>query len=290
MKRPDGAPTTCRSTGVTTSARTWWAGRLIQPDAEVIRTTLAPCIYIDEYGTTDGRWTCYAKDHGHNGYEIPYAGEAQTLRKVRDAVGPGVALYTEYPPAEVSRRYLDGSFTYQAVWSVDEAPLAPHFIDLPRFAFPDFKQFHLLAYVRPWAGNWWYYKFPFFNGESYDIGEPGLPHMEQAALEFQRRAVQVLCAHREAFSSDDVEPLVPTLLPGVFANRFASHNETIWTVYNANGRTVRGQLLEVAHSDGSKYRDAWNDADLTPSIDGAAATLSLELGPKSVGCIVQTGP
>jgi len=58
------------------------------------------------------------------------------LKRIREAVGPEVALYTEYPPAEVSRQYLDGSITYQALWSADQEPLAPHFIDLPRFAFP----------------------------------------------------------------------------------------------------------------------------------------------------------
>ncbi len=256
-----------------------------------IHRDLAPTgIYVDEYGATDGRWTCYAKDHGHNGYEIPYAGEVETLRKVREAVGPDVALYCEYPPAEVSRRYLDGSFIYQAVWSVDQEPLAPHFIDLPRFAFPDFKQFHLLSYVRPWAGNWWTYKFPLFNGESYDISEPGLPHMERAALQFQKHAVQVLCAHRAAFSSDHVEPLVATEQAGVFCNRFAASDETVWTLYNANGRTVRGVLLKVAHRRGAKYRDAWGERDLWPQVDGDTAALELELGPKAVGCVVQEHP
>jgi len=102
--------------------------------------------------------------------------------------------------------------------------------------------------------------------------------------------VQVLCAHREAFSSDDVEPLVPTLVPGVFANRFTSQSETVWTLYNANGRTVRGALLEVPHVERAKYEDAWNGSELVPALTGAVAVLSLELGPQEIGCIVQTRP
>jgi hypothetical protein len=205
-------------------------------------------------------------------------------------VGPDVALYTEYPPAEVSRQYLDGSFTYQALWSADQEPLAPHFIDLPRFAFPKFKQFHIIYYVTPRAGNWWLLKFPFFNGESYDIGQPGLPYFDEASLAFQRRAVQVLCAHREAFSSAQVEPLVPTEVAGVFANAFTAPKETVWTLYNANGRSVHGALLRVRPVPGASYANAWEDTPLRPEIKEGFARLALDLGPKAVGCVVQKRP
>ena len=41
------------------------------------------------------------------------------------------------PPTAISGsssyQYIDGSITYQALWSADQEALAPHFIDLPRF-------------------------------------------------------------------------------------------------------------------------------------------------------------
>jgi len=256
-----------------------------------VHNDLAPKImYIDEYGATDGRWLCRAKDHGHNGYEIPYAGEVATIRRIRDAVGPEVALYTEYPPAEVSRQYLDGSITYQALWSADQEPRAPHFIDLPRFAFPAFKQLHIIYYVPNRAGNWWLLKFPFFNGEVYRNGEPNLVGMDEASLSFLRQAVRLQCAHREAFASRAVEPLVPTEVTGVFANRFAAAREIVWTLYNANGRSERRPVLRVPHVAGATYEDAWNSLALTPAIDGDTARVSLELGPKAIGCLVQRRP
>ena len=182
-----------------------------------------------------------------------------------------MALYTEYPSAEVSRQILDGSFTYQALWSADQEPLAPHFIDLPRFVFPQFKQFHIIYYVAPRDGNWWLLKFPFFNGESYDLGQPNLPGYDAAALAFQRRAIEVLCGHRDAFASHDVRPLVRTEAAGVFANEFRAERETVWTLYNANGRTVRGTLLRAGHVAGATYEDAWNGVSLQPEIAGDAA-------------------
>ena len=251
----------------------------------------AQVLYIDEAGATDGRWACWAPDHGHNSYEIPYAGEVALLRRIREAVGPDVALYTEYPPAEVSRRYLDGSITYQALWSADEEPLAPHFIDLPRFAFPGFKQFHILSYAVSRAGNWWLMKFPFFNGEVYRIGIPGLPDiMDEPAAAFLRRAVQIQCAHRGAFASHDACPLVATEAAGVFANRFAAHGEIVWTLYNANGRGMRKPVLRVRHVAGASYEDAWNGTRLAPPIQDGQAVVALELDPKGVGCLVQRLP
>jgi len=264
-----------------------WRKYLAEVYARVHRETGVKGMYVDEYGATDGRWLCCAKDHGHNGYEVPYGGEVEMLKGIRQAVGPEVALYSEYPPAEVSRRYLDGSFTYQALWSVEQEPLAPHFIDLPRFAFPEFKQFHIIYYVAPRAGNWWLLKFPFFNGESYDIGEPNLSGYDAAAMAFQRCAVEALCAHREAFSSHNVEPLVRTELPGVFANAFTATRETVWTLYNANGHSIHAPCLRVKHVPGATYENAWEGKPLQPQIKDGFALIAVDLGPKAIGCVLQ---
>jgi len=264
-----------------------WQDYLAGAFARVKRDLGPQILYIDEYGATDGRWICHAKDHGHNGYEIPYAGEVATLAKIREAVGPEVALYTEYSPAEASRVYIDGSISYQALWSADSEALAPHFIDLPRFAFPHFKQFHIIHYARLYAGNWWLHKFPFFNGEVFRVGRPNLLGMDGPSLEFLRRAIAVQCAHRDAFASENVQPLVATEVSGVFANLFAAPAENVWTLYNANGRSVRTPVLRVKHAAGATYTDAWSGDALEPEIRDGEAWLAVDLGPKGVGCVVQ---
>ncbi|MHB8997486.1 MAG: DUF6259 domain-containing protein [Armatimonadota bacterium] len=267
-----------------------WRKYLGETYARVQRELHPKIMYIDEIGSTDGRWTCWAKDHGHNGHEIPYAGEVALLKEIRQAVGPDVVLYTEYPPAEVSRQYIDGSITYQALWSADQEPLAPHFIDLPRFAFPEFKQLHIIHYVGTRAGNWWLLKFPFFNGEVYRNGEPNLPGMDAPSIAFLKRAVEVQVAHREAFASHNVQPLVTTEVAGVFANRFSAPRENVWTLYNANGRSVRTPVLRVKHATGATYEDAWSGRKLTPKVEGGYAALAVELGPKGIGCVTQKLP
>lgn len=292
MKRPDGSPQYVKEYDSYNECpyKEGWRSYLAETYARVKRDLGAKILYIDEIGATDGRWSCSAADHGHNSYEIPYAGEVKLLQAIRQAVGPETVLYTEYPPAEVSRQYTDGSITYQALWSAPQEPLAPHFIDLPRFAFPDFKQMHIIYYVTTRAGNWWLLKYPFFNGELYRIGEPNLPGMDAASMAFQKQAVLVQCAHREAFASHSPEPLVDALVTGVFANRFPAAQETVWTLYNANGRSVRTPVLRVKHIAGATYEDAWNGRKLTPKLEAGQALLAVELGPKAVGCVVQRRP
>ncbi|MBI5684930.1 MAG: hypothetical protein HZC54_07605 [Verrucomicrobia bacterium] len=292
MKRPDGSPQHVPVYDAFNECpyQKGWQNYLSAAYRRVQDELRPKIMYVDEFGSTDGRWICFAKDHGHNGYEIPYAGEVAMLRRIREAVGRDVALYTEYPPAEVSRQILDGSITYQALWSADEESLVPHFIDLPRFAFPDFKQFHIIHYVTTRAGNWWLFKFPFFNGEVYRVGVPGLPYMDAPSLAFLKRAIEVQCAHREAFASRDVVPFVPTEVSGVFANLFRAPKENVWTLYNANGRSVSKPVLRVKHVRGAKYEDAWNGKPLMPEMRDGFALLAPELEPKGIGCVVQRLP
>ena len=70
---------------------------------------------------------------------------------------------------------------------------------------------------------------------------------------------RVMRDNRECFAGDDVEPLVPTLLSGLYANRFSSSagsaSKTCWTIYNTNYRTVAAEVIAVKHVDGAQYRD-----------------------------------
>ena len=64
----------------------------------------------------------------------------------------------------------------------------------------------------------------------------------------------------------------------------------MWTLYNANGRSVRTPVLWVKHVAGAVYEDAWSGHPLTPEIDGDRAALAVELGPKGIGCVTQKLP
>ena len=100
----------------------------------------------------------------------------------------------------------------------------------------------------------------------------------------------MLHEHADAFRSSRPEPLAPTRNPLLYANAFPGEAETAWTLFNAAYRTIRGSAITVEHIRGATYWDAWNGVALKPLIEGDRATLSVAIGPREVGCIVQKRP
>jgi len=155
-----------------------------------------------------------------------------------------------------------------------------------RFVFPTFKVFQLTQYEAFTNGSWEKLKFPFFNGEGYWLGNTTSAYCEDAH-QFLRKAFAILHRYADAFCSEDVEPLVPTRMPFVYANRFRGGKVTVWTLFNANYRTLRGKLFVVPHKRGTEYYDSWNNKPVKAAIRNGVAELSFEIGPRSVGCVVQ---
>jgi len=79
---------------------------------------------------------------------------------------------------------------------------------------------------------------------------------------------------------------VPTLEPTVYANRFRAGRKTVWTLMNGRHRTFRGELLRLPATPGLAYWDAFAGRRLSPRIADGRAVISLELGPRAVGCVV----
>lgn len=224
------------------------------------------------------------------------------MRQIREAIPGKIALYSEFVPSDVSCQYEDGAFYYGVLsgylgspdfWISQVHPetsseqVAPHYLNIARFAFPDFKVFHIVYSMPHVNGNWSLIKFPFFNGDAY-YHKTGTPfNSDDHAKAFYRRVFAVQHAHRDAFTSGNVGPLVRTEAPDLFANRFSARGKTVWTLYNANRRTLRGLLLTVEHHPGATYTDAWAGAPVTADVKGSRAALTFEIGPRSVGCIVQ---
>jgi len=240
--------------------------------------------YIDEFGF-QGRF-CYAADHGHPSPCHVCRGEAELTRKVRLAVSPGSVVYTEETPCDVNSQFQDGSFTYcirRGQVSGLEVPLK-----LFRFAFPDFKTFEIIVCDKPTGSNIEAVKQVFFNGEGIWLqGEPQTWFIT-GTLRAIRKCMGLLREHREAITSDDVEPLVPTLVGGVFANRFRGTSETVWTLYNVNPVTVRGPVLSVRHEPGARYFDLWAGREVHPRVSDGRAILSLTIGPHDVGMVARS--
>ena len=99
-------------------------------------------------------------------------------------------------------------------------------------------------------GGWHLLKWPFFNGEGTWLHKPD-HHRLPPTRDFLRQAFAILNRYEDAFASSDVEPLVPTRRPTLYANRFSGKRHTVWTFFNADYTTARGELPRLPASQGA---------------------------------------
>ena len=98
---------------------------------------------------------------------------------------------------------------------------------------------------------------------------------------------RIMRDNRDAFTSLNPTPLVPTLAGDLYANEFPCARGAVWTLYNTGYTMYRGPVVEVKHVPGARYVDLWNDRELTAQVEGDTAIISAELPPRAVGCVAQ---
>jgi hypothetical protein len=263
-----------------------WQDYLAGVYRRVREETGALGFYIDQFGFCDRNCFASAHDHPPDWHVLP--GEGQLTRKVRQALPPECVVYTENFPPDIHTVLQDGSFDYAINYFQTTAHRwMPVPVRLGRFVFPDFKVLQIIVCDLPVGTNEEAVRQVFFNGDGFWLqGEPDF-WWQPEALSVLRKCIAILREHADAFASDRCEPLVPTLVGGVFANKFEGKGKTVWTLYNANWRSVSDEILAVPHVSGARYIDVWNGVELKPRIVGKTAYLRLTLEPHGVGCVVQ---
>jgi hypothetical protein len=262
-----------------------WQEYLSQTYARVWRETGVNGFYVDEMGFADPGHFCYNPNHGHSIPESPLRGQRDLVRRIRESLPKDVVVYTEESPTDVNSQYQDGSFTY-AISSVSDE-LSPTHLNLYRFAFPNFKTFEIITCDRPLGSDYQSVKRIFFNGEGIWIEGIADDWFTPETRAFIAKMNHVIKAHVKAFTSMNPIPLVHTLIEGIYANEFPTEKEIVWTIYNTNYSTVRGEIMAIPHKDGASYYDAWNEKELNPRIHQSKAYFDIEIGPKDIGCIIQ---
>jgi hypothetical protein len=272
-----------------------WQDHYVAAVQRTQQETGVKAIYVDVFGFSRGH-RCHAQDHGH---EVPLQANKATrelLRRIREALPPDVAVWSEFPVDDRSAPYIDGNIHYYCLnWheyfslTHDHLESAPQFAataqNAYRYVFPHIRQFIFLCGSEDWSSE---AKFPFFNGEPlYDVSWflYATPHLER-----MRKSLRLQQEHADCFSSARPVMEVPTEQWEVHANEFPGQRRTAWTLYNARYTTVRGPVLKVAHQPGATYYDAWNGKALQPTIRAGQAIISLSLGPQELGCVVQSLP
>jgi len=131
----------------------------------------------------------------------------------------------------------------------------------------------------------------FFNGIGYATLENlwgfwyGMtPHDAEAVLRFTR----IERTFGEELQSTDWEPYTETLQAGVFASRFPSKSETLWTIVNRNEYDVSGDELRIPHVSGMRYYDVWHGTELIPDVAGGTDTLHFSIEGLGFGAVLAT--
>jgi hypothetical protein len=197
----------------------------------VMRETGADGIRLDEYGHRG--WACYNPAHKHTfaepgctEWQRATAEATKMVRAAMDKVSRKLVLTTEHPGYDYLMQYLDGCITYDL--TVQATPLRPLECNTQRFYFPECKAYELDH-----------------RGADRDCHKRFWNMVAAFGREYPPAMYKVMKEHNDVLRGNDCEPLVPTLMPLVYANRFGSGRKTLWTLYNATGHTVDAPLLHV---------------------------------------------
>jgi formylglycine-generating enzyme required for sulfatase activity len=200
--------------------------------------------------------------------------------KASDAVGHPLALHPEGLPPDETLAWNEMTWGY---WSYPFVPMISRYKWLERRHMPMLVSGgrHHIPEIQ--AG--------FFNGVGVSDQEDvvgihdGFTARELEAL---RRTTRIKRVFADAMVGPDWEPHTPTLQYGVFASKFPSKAERVWTVINQNPYSVEGRQIEVPWRAGTRYYDLWHGEELKPEISGATATLSFAMGPNGFGAVLAT--
>lgn len=234
----------------------WYSQWVADTMARVCAETGIDGIRLDEYGhrgyvcTSDKHQHLFAEP-GHNAWLQALARNVRQVHEAMDRVRPGLILTTEFPGTDHMAAALEGAIIYDLR---REGPVRPTPINLFRFYFPECKVMEIDVPHRERAQE-----FMLWNAEA-------------AFSAFYSPAQHALLRENTwVFETGRAEPLVPTLIPRVYANAFEGDGKRIVMVHNATGHTVDGPVLPVELGAEHHYVDLLTGRELVPGPDGAIA-------------------
>jgi len=252
----------------------------------VARETGADVLYVDQYGISGDDKRCYAPHHGHPVPSNPILEEKRLLEELRaglDEVSPHTGIYIEFTPCDALMGRIDAAFDYGM--TIRNLPLHATRLPLRRYAFPQVRFVEMVGFgIRPVPVLADDLHCSFFHGMSLWLKGRSGAWFSTGFREAARQMHAVLTEHAEAFHADRCEPLIPTRVPGLYANLFEGPSERIITVYNATLSTIRGELLNIdAGVSGVTVQDLFAECAAKTARDGARVTITGSVEPWSAG-------
>ena len=233
----------------------------------IVEETGADGVRLDEYGHRG--YVCLSKKHKHifgeHGQHVWLQALERSLKLIRDAVPPETLILAEFPQADFAAAHLDGALSYDICRR--QSHLRPLQVNLFRFYFPECRLFELNVGGPKNAKD-----IMLFNGDG--VYNSGGRYSEQYSRILKENAACFI---------GDIEPLVDTLAPLVYANRFAAADgsKVLYTLYNDTGKKFSGAVLPV--------QPGYECIQLLPATDRTdtdTGKVKITLNPKQIGVIL----
>ncbi|MFH0793676.1 MAG: DUF6259 domain-containing protein [bacterium] len=268
-----------------------WREALSDMIVEVAQQTGADAVYTDEYGFSSAALACWSPNHGHPVPSNPPLEEQKMLQLIReklDARSLQVAIYCEQMPCDGLLGNIDGAFNY-GMSSAQESQ-HPTKLQLVRFAFPQVAMMEMISQgIRPVPVAVDDLHLCFFHGLAIWLKGRSQSWYSPEFRDFAERIEPIYKQHAEAFRSPDCSPLLPTLRAQLYANRFATPQEVIITLYNSRYEDISGDLIEVDLQDGWSVYDLFTGEKAELRRNGNRVVIQGMIEPHSSGAFLLTG-
>ncbi len=256
-----------------------WRKYLAETCARGIRETGADLLYLDQCG--DGE-ECWGVTHGHKpGAMIR---DIELLHELHKYAGRNVKLYLEGGMADYGLEDFDSCIPSSVRFGNET--MMPGRIEFQRFFYPHIKFMPHHTFQQGLRdGFHWGYGFNFFEGMGYFVA--CVPSQwDTAGRKFITKIYKLQHKYWRVFTSNNIEPLVSTLKPYVFANRFTHNKKTIYTFYNDSFVGGNVDVMKIDNGQRYKYFDLWNDKEIQQKTIGSDSVVSIDISPKGFGAIL----
>jgi gamma-glutamyl hercynylcysteine S-oxide synthase len=209
------------------------------------------------------------------------------FRKASDAAGHPLALEPQFDIRDETLAWSNIGWNDWVTWEGKEYPLVP-MVSKTKWWEPRHMVNVTDRFTRDKTDS---LQHAFFNGQGYATLDNlwgfwygTIPHDAEAILRFTR----IERAFADNLRSPGWEPHSQTLQPGVFASKFPTATNTLWTIVNRNEYDSAGEQLRIVHKSGMHYYDLWHGTELTPVVHGNEATISFAIDGLGFGAVLAT--
>ena len=267
-----------------------WQDYLAETAARVAADSGCQGLYLD---TANNVHFCYSPKHQHD--EYPAVGAARLLQKIRTAVkrvAPNCMIEGEDACSEYLLQWLDASWdkTFGGDWRPGDQDFDAYGVHFLRFYLPE------IAFAE-WGSSWGHgAKRCFFNGMGYCRNNPiATPDPVTRRVEtvseqmaWFANACTISKENRDAFTSLQPVPLIPTLRDGLHVNEFpGAYGKAIYTFLNRTGADVSGELLRVPASPDDHFVELLTGHQVPSPRAKGHATLTFSILRNDVRCIAR---